>query len=234
MRNALMFALLASASYGQSWEVGQSFAFLPQAGTIRDSRTVEATGKEFLQVRPTLRITASHQPIAALRAISRERIPEGVALYSVAVCNLSAAAITLDARQVEQAIEAEGVAVMARPMSQATLNRSRLKALGNALLRGEAASAAGMALGSAKLTGAVSGLHPAIPIGLMALGWVANGISAAASKQREEALADLALHGAWLADQTQMQLAPNGCSARISMMGSFTRGQKRTLVIEVE
>lgn len=253
-KSLLALTLLASASYGQSWEVGQSFAYLPQAGTIRDSRTPSLSEKDFAQpipppvpmpsmgptireirtVRPTLRITASHQPLAALRAVTRERVPEGVALYSVAVCNLSQSAITLDARQVEQAIEAEGVAVMARHLAQATVNRSRVKSLGSALLRGEAAGAAGMALGSAKLTGAVSGLHPAIPIGLMALGWVANGISAASSKQREEALADLAQHGAWLADQAQMQLAPNGCSQRLSMLGSFTRGQKRTLVIEVE
>lgn len=230
-KGLLALTLLASVSYGQSWEVGQTFAYLPQAGTIIDSGSGRV---QLLNPRPTLRITASHQPLAALRAVTRERIPEGTALYSVAVCNLGAASVVVDPRQVEQSLEMEGVAVMVRPLAQAVVNRSRFRALGSALLRGEAASAAGMALSSAKLTGAVSGLHPAIPIGLMALGWVADGLSRSAERKRSEATADISAYGAWLTDSVGFSLEPHGCGQRWLVLGSYQRGQTRTLVIEVE
>lgn len=251
MGSRLILALAAAIPLAaQSWHVGQSpvqiFAATSRwearsdvgeyesgfAWQALQARAEAATVKESLTVRPTLRITASHQPVAALRAVSREA-PEGTALYSVAVCNLSAAQVQIDARQVEQMIEAHGVAVMPRPMAQATVNRARSKKMRVAMTVLPMIPM----FASAALGGGAAGAFRLTPGTISAIGGIGAGSQIAIDAMRpsfDEARADISQHGPWLADERNISLAPKGCSQRYSLMGSYQRGQKRALVIEVE
>jgi hypothetical protein len=215
--------LLAAPLAAQTWHIAQEpmqiFAgFGPAA-------TAVPTVKESLPVR--LRITASRQPLATLRAIARA-IPEGAALYAVQVCNICAVPVVIDSGAVEQALEGRGIAITAAPLIPATLERSR-------------------GIGRSALARTVDVLTIAGPIALsLAAGGVVqlNGWQVAAvsslstglqvldnATKAERSIAAPSL-GTMLGDTHKMALAPGECSGRKMVMASYTRGQSATVVIE--
>lgn len=223
MKVCALVLLLSAAGHAQSWHVGQDpwrLTMLPQAA-IGDGETVP----------PRYRITASKQTLATLRAVMRERVPEGTALYTVRVCNLAPAGIGIDPGTVEQAMERRGIAVSTRPLTQATARRTR--SLGASIMArvGEVAQiAAPMVLGAA--AGGVIQLSGPWAAGVAALGTGLRIVGDASRPELDAINASVGDLGEWLADAKWITLAAGQCSSRLLVLGSYRRGQAETLAIE--
>jgi hypothetical protein len=212
-KGLLTLALLASASYGQQWEVGTGFAHL--------SNLVDpATGKESLQVAPAPRLTVSvsRMPSSTLRAFSGQ-MPEAAALYSIRACNATDKPQELDPGVIEQAIVRAGIAIVPRELARPTVERAQSRA---------APAVAGAVLGF----GAAGGLQ--------LNGWQAAGLSVIGSGLKLVGDADSATRaqerrqfddaGIWLTDMPAVMLEAGRCAPAVRALGSFDPSRRAFIV----
>ena len=213
------YLMLTVPLHAQSFEMARSHWPLLQAREASGAMPV------------TLRITASRQPVATLRAVSREKLPEGAALYAVRACNVSAAPMVVDAGLIEQALEGKGIAVSTRMLAQLTTERSRNRGLSwigrfSGLLSGVDIAALGAAAsGAIKIRGweaaAMSGALAAIRL-----------IADAGKPELDATRESITSLGPLLADAGRAQLYPGECSPRLLLLGSYRAGQPATVTIE--
>lgn len=177
----------------------------------------------------TLRVTASRQPLAVLRAVAGQA-PEGMALYIGRVCALSATR-QVDPGEIEQAIEGSGVAISTRPLAQAAVQRSRGRTLSVLARIGEAAQWVGPVV-----LGLAAGGSIELPTwGIAGVGALSSGLrlaQEASAGERGRVTASLGDLGLWLSDMPTVVLNGGQCSPRFMFAGSY-RPDVVTLVGEI-
>ena len=189
----------------------------------------EATVEESLPVR--LRITASRQPISVLRAITREKPPEGAGVYAVRACNVSQEAMAIDSGVVEQMLEAHGIALVPWPLAMLAIERGRSKAWGAIAKGGEISSIGGAVTSGLKISGS-SRMSGWIPLALTGVGIGLGLAQDLAEKAKQDIVKPIDLPR--LSNAGRIALAAGDCSGRLLAMGSYSRGQSATVVIEVD
>jgi hypothetical protein len=245
----LALVLLASASYGQRWEVGTGFAHLSQAivqdygrsGPVGPLGSVDPGQIEWqpplpmvrtvanpATVAPRITVSVSRMPSSTLRAFSGQ-MPEAAALYSIRACNATDKPQELDPGVVEQAIVRAGIAIVPRELARPTVERSQSRAAGLWRVVGIAAPAAASVL---------LGLGASNSINLK--GWQVTGLSLASGGLKLVGDADSATRaqerrqfddaGPWLTDMPAVMLDAGRCAPAVRALGSFDPSRKAFIV----
>lgn len=230
----LVAFLLSGVAHCQTFEM-VGVVYWPKAGAFNSEDTPHsvAARESGDTSRPSIRITASRQPISVLRAITKEKPPEGAGIFSVCVCNVSLGDVTIDAGEVEQQMEARGIAITPRALTELAVKRSRNRGLSVLAKVGEVALiAAPMVLGMA--AGGVIQLNSWQAASVAGFGTALNIIGEASKPELQSATGNIEPLGVWLSDARRIALTAGECSARMLTMGSYRPGMPQVYTMDLQ